>query len=341
MSRSIQSSSPKRLAYIDNTKGLAILLVVLGHIVQFIYAPEDYQHNIVFRYIYSFHMPLFFILSGMLTNITPPSSLRIVYEKLRKRFIQLIVPFCTWGIIRVIMSTDFPLYMMFLKPDRSLWFLWVLFFINVFYWLTLFLCYKAHLGNPLIAVLCGYFAIIALSLVVKGNFGADNVQLYFPFFVIGLILGVVKSRISQIPLLWLITGVLGVAWITMAWKWYLCLADIPTTESQWVYILNGKIMRRGIAVLGSLFFILLFVVFEKSKISFSVLARLGMITLPIYAIHQTIIRIILLLQPETVEPFLSTYIGGLISFCIVLSITLMVYKLCQMNKISKALFLGE
>ena len=173
MSTSIQSSSPKRLAYIDNTKGFAILLVVLGHIVQFMYAPGDYHQNVVFRYIYSFHMPLFFILSGMVTKIIPPSSLKIVYEKLRKRFLQLIVPFFTWGIIRVIMSTDIPLYMIFLKPDYSLWFLWVLFFINVFYWMAQYLCNKAHLGNPLIDVLCGYFAIIAFSLVVKGNFGAD------------------------------------------------------------------------------------------------------------------------------------------------------------------------
>lgn len=47
----------KRLYYIDNLRGLLIILVVLGHCIQNL--DLDFDHNIVFRYIYSFHMPLF------------------------------------------------------------------------------------------------------------------------------------------------------------------------------------------------------------------------------------------------------------------------------------------
>ena len=46
-----------RLHYIDNLKGVLILLVVLGHCIQC--TDLDFDHNAVFRYIYSFHMPLF------------------------------------------------------------------------------------------------------------------------------------------------------------------------------------------------------------------------------------------------------------------------------------------
>lgn len=41
-----------RLHYIDNLKGVLILLVVLGHCIQC--TDLDFDHNAVFRYIYLF-----------------------------------------------------------------------------------------------------------------------------------------------------------------------------------------------------------------------------------------------------------------------------------------------
>lgn len=51
-----------RLKYLDFIKGFAILLVVLGHVIQF--SDNSFDNNILFRYIYSFHMPLFMFTSG-------------------------------------------------------------------------------------------------------------------------------------------------------------------------------------------------------------------------------------------------------------------------------------
>lgn len=50
-----------RILQIDVLKGFAILLVVLGHAIYETYS----ENNIVFRMIYSFHMPLFMFLSGL------------------------------------------------------------------------------------------------------------------------------------------------------------------------------------------------------------------------------------------------------------------------------------
>lgn len=52
----------KRIAYIDSIKGFAILLVVMGHTF------HDFKGiNMAFiDFIYAFHMPLFFIISGYL-----------------------------------------------------------------------------------------------------------------------------------------------------------------------------------------------------------------------------------------------------------------------------------
>lgn len=41
----------ERLSWLDVLKGIGIILVVMGHI---------YSNSIIFNWLYSFHMPLFF-----------------------------------------------------------------------------------------------------------------------------------------------------------------------------------------------------------------------------------------------------------------------------------------
>lgn len=63
--------SEKRLRALDIAKGIAIILVVIGHAV-----PDATTHMgiqseglaILNRLIYSFHMPLFFLISGYFVN---------------------------------------------------------------------------------------------------------------------------------------------------------------------------------------------------------------------------------------------------------------------------------
>lgn len=75
----------KRLEYIDQMKGFAILLVVVGHVFEFSFRAqgEDYVspwHDVI----YSFHMPLFAFLSGLfIRGIDGVAMLR----KLAERFL--------------------------------------------------------------------------------------------------------------------------------------------------------------------------------------------------------------------------------------------------------------
>jgi len=72
----------KRIEYIDIAKGIGILLVVLGH--------NDFEVISLFvqRLIYSFHMPLFFFLSGYFLNTAVP-----FFDFFKKRFNALLKPF--------------------------------------------------------------------------------------------------------------------------------------------------------------------------------------------------------------------------------------------------------
>ena len=93
-----------RRADLDRVKGLAILLVVFGHIV----ARQDPAHvhwyEPVRRAIYAFHMPLFFYLSGYVTWLTgqaqaPPAAWPAL---LRRRAHRLLLPFAAMGLLIIL-----------------------------------------------------------------------------------------------------------------------------------------------------------------------------------------------------------------------------------------------
>lgn len=69
------SMRKNRNQQIDILRGTAVLLMVWGHCIQFGSGSEYLQNNVffqnnVFKFIYTFHMPLFMALSGYLFNKT-------------------------------------------------------------------------------------------------------------------------------------------------------------------------------------------------------------------------------------------------------------------------------
>lgn len=78
---------PTRIAFLDVAKALAIVLVVWGHLIQ--QTTVDFWNSKIFSFIYSFHMPLFFLLSGMFLDKLFSLSF---FEALRKRAFQLLLP---------------------------------------------------------------------------------------------------------------------------------------------------------------------------------------------------------------------------------------------------------
>ena len=118
----------KRINWIDQAKGIGILLVVIGHMN----IPQELS-----KIIFSFHMPLFFFISGYLYNEKKYSVNfeNVFYSKLKS----LVWPFITFTIFYLILSVfinqnsiinSFD-YVNFFKGNRSLntplWFLTALF----------------------------------------------------------------------------------------------------------------------------------------------------------------------------------------------------------------------
>lgn len=84
-----------RIDYIDALKGLAIILVVWGHIAEKSMGIE----NMPFNWMYgSFHMPLFIFLSGLFAyKRMDRSSWKYIWHFLQKKAVRILLPFIVVG----------------------------------------------------------------------------------------------------------------------------------------------------------------------------------------------------------------------------------------------------
>lgn len=113
----------KRIIWVDSLRALLIFLVVIGHCIQ--YSCSNYNHNALFRVIYSFHMPLFMLISGFVSYKT-----LVNWNVIRRRAVQLLIPFFFYTIVAAFVRWDTNiLFETVTYPEKGLWFLWTLFFI--------------------------------------------------------------------------------------------------------------------------------------------------------------------------------------------------------------------
>ncbi|MDB5120411.1 MAG: hypothetical protein JWN56_1629 [Sphingobacteriales bacterium] len=133
-----------RVDWVDYAKGLGIILVVFGHSIAGINDAKlpinQTFYNTAFGLIYSFHMPLFFALSGMffersLSKSSPGSFMK---NKLQT----ILYPFIVWSLIQTSIEVLFSsqtnkgipiddLLTCVIVPRSVYWFLFALFFINI------------------------------------------------------------------------------------------------------------------------------------------------------------------------------------------------------------------
>lgn len=83
--------SSKRIEWIDFAKGIAILMVLLGHAIRDDMRTSSAVYDLIYRIVYIFHMPFFFWISGYTShryrnkkNLNLPKSIR---KKLKKQIL--------------------------------------------------------------------------------------------------------------------------------------------------------------------------------------------------------------------------------------------------------------
>ncbi len=87
------SEKKKRLDHLDMAKGIGMLLVLIGHLQgDSIFKFSPYIQPLCV-YIFSFHMPLFFIISGILTAIKN-DEIKSFKDVAKSRFRGIMIPYC-------------------------------------------------------------------------------------------------------------------------------------------------------------------------------------------------------------------------------------------------------
>jgi fucose 4-O-acetylase-like acetyltransferase len=196
----------KRLEYIDLLKGIAILLVVVGHFIQ--YNTYSAQSNFIYKTIYSFHMELFMFLSGYIafktTNII---NLDDGLKFLKKKAVSLLLPYITWGIFyNVLHSPSYPLdfknilVKIFIHPgDGTLWFLWFLFFLMFFYVCFVFLN-KIFNKNDHWSISFAFITIIFVILLIIKSYSIISYIPQFTHHYIFFFSGIIFSSYNSLKI---------------------------------------------------------------------------------------------------------------------------------------------
>lgn len=140
--------SIKEINYI---KGIAIILVFIGHAATPSFLERPYIYELIVQVIYSFHMSLFFLVSGFLSYKVIDMNLKKEYfNYIRSKFCRLIVPFLTISFITnfvililkylineplTINSLIDMIKIIIIYPENgimgSLWFLYTLFIVSI------------------------------------------------------------------------------------------------------------------------------------------------------------------------------------------------------------------
>ncbi|GAA5344329.1 fucose 4-O-acetylase-like acetyltransferase [Planifilum fimeticola] len=289
-----QKKQKTRDPFFDNAKFVLITLVVIGHA----YTNLRHDNEIVktaYLLIYSFHMPLFILISGYFTkNYNKPGYMQ-------KTIATLLVPYFIFEVIysvfRHYLYQTENLNLTILIPYWSMWFL-----LSLFLWRML-LPYFLQFKRPLllcflVAVLAGYVEGVDQFLSLQRTLG------FFPFFLLGFYL---QKRHFDVLLNWFTPRrrLLSVGGIALVFLLLYYLEPLfPTRE----WMLYGKPYAEfghpewyaGIFRIGAMGLALMMSVFVLSLIPRrkTFFTELGSRSMYVYLLHGFFIHPFRVLVPE-------------------------------------------
>jgi fucose 4-O-acetylase-like acetyltransferase len=224
---------------LDSAKGFGIVCVVIGHEIVKV-QPSSFQDNLLYNVIYTFHMPLFFIISGYLMYQSLKGD-RVQWIK--KKACQLLIPHFVFNIALYFLSqlniTEFPnfaktysfgQYIMYSTfADVGEWFLWTLFMVCC---LVLIVDWLQKYNMKKFIILSILLTIIIVCLPINSDsLRMARIQYYFPIFLSGYLIAKYKLQIKLKYILWSLHLSLGLFVLVMiVSKWNGGWGSIPSVD---------------------------------------------------------------------------------------------------------------
>ena len=174
-------SSKPRINKYDNLRGLAILLVIFGHMIY----PKYFEFSIVRDFVFLIDLPLLYFVSGFFSKTGPGEG--------KKAFKRILLPYIIFCIIDFFV--DVYIYnkspkMLFIYPGFGLWFLLALFFMKMS--LPIF----DKLKHPITISIILFLLVGFLD--IQANFlGITRFLKYLPIFLLGYCFKDYKSKLEE------------------------------------------------------------------------------------------------------------------------------------------------
>lgn len=305
--RSMNSPLPNRIHWIDYAKGIGIFLVVIGHVCRGLTDSSilnPLPAKLIDQWLYAFHMPLFFFLSGLLILGSTSKPLKdFVLDKLQT----IAYPYFLWSIIQSVLIANLSRYInsaisltnlwrIIYEPVFIFWFLYILFVVMILYRVAHKLgASPVHFLTFSIFLYCLHLlGITSVSWTVP-----DLVCSYTIYFAVGAVIASsnLLSRLSKVntPLL-----------VSVTINGFLLIA-----ASVWLQLVEHQSLVLFIAIIGISAVIALAILLERFQLG-NFVKLWGLLSLQIYVIHTIVasgMRIVLQKLFGITEPFIYIFVG--------------------------------
>lgn len=338
---------------IDLIKGLAIFTVVLGHCIQYgsgsvVLQNQSFYNYYLFKLIYSFHMPVFMLVSGYLFSISIKKY--STCELTQKAIRSLLVPIVLWVLLYRIpeMFLSYARYDSLMKAFIKLvsyvvtgfWFLWAILFFQIFT-----LAVKKWLNDSV-----WVYLVTFIILLIIPDFVITQLYKYmYLYFYVGYFSSIVLKnydvKIKFVKYGWsfiLITILLLPLFNYRTYIYNNTITLIPNGYETYSEQVKNIVLRYGIGLIGSLGAIWICVkvnglsCLKRVRETFSVL---GKNSLGIYIISGYVVSLIVVPITANISPSLIVWVMETVFVTIT---SLMLTKIIQnVSLLNKLLFGGR
>ncbi len=271
-------STQNRIYWIDYAKGIGIFLVVLGHVCRGLTLSTIIDPSVaksIDQWIYAFHMPIFFFLSGLLIQ---PSVSKTFKNFVINKLNTLAYPYFVWSILQGLLVSTVQytnssmslrdLLQIIYEPILIFWFFYVLFVILILYKFAHDL--KASPIHFFVFSIFLYCLHLIQPIVTSWEV-LDSVFRFTIYFAIGAAMSSrIMPRLSQINIFTLIS-------VTIS-------GFLAITAIVWLNIAENQLLVPLIAMIGVSATIALSILLDQFK--FAKFVKLwGVLSLQIYVVH--------------------------------------------------------
>lgn len=329
----IQNAENKtgRIYLFDNIKFLAILLVVIGHAINFLTETDgNMLEKSLYLTIYSIHMPLFIFISGLFLKPMDKST-KFPKQKVISYILIGIVLRIIMAVLRLLLGKNMS-YSLLDMYDSFTWFMWAMAVFITLIWIFREYNTKIILMlSLLIGCMAGYDKFLG------DKFALMRIVVFLPFFIAGYMIkpehlaAFLSKRWIKVVSIFIVIGFTALFFINTDIYPYLR----PIFTGRNTFSVLGRFSKFGFAVrilcyiISTLFGLALMSLVPN--INIGIISKTGSKTLQIYFWHQVFL---VLLSHFGVYGLISSVTGDTIATAVYILIAFAVTFVCSLSVFS-------